>query len=75
MQLIDTAVSGALLVKLFGRHDHERDEFADRAARVRDIGVRSAMYSRTFVVALTMVGAVGTAAAQECQQGAGGAGS
>ena len=54
-------VSGALLVKLFGRHDGERDHFADRAARVRDIGVRSAMYSRTFVVALTMVGAVGTA--------------
>ncbi|QXC63533.1 ABC transporter ATP-binding protein/permease [Aquihabitans sp. G128] len=54
-------VSGALLVKLFGQHDRERDGFADRAARVRDIGVRSAMYSRTFVVALTMVGAVGTA--------------
>lgn len=54
-------VSGALLVKLFGRHDSERDGFSDRAARVRDIGVRSAMYSRTFVVALTLVGAVGTA--------------
>ncbi|CAN5398373.1 ABC transporter ATP-binding protein [soil metagenome] len=54
-------VSGALLVKLFGQHDRERDGFSDRAARVRDIGVRSAMYSRTFVVALTMVGAVGTA--------------
>jgi len=54
-------VSGALLVKLFGQHDRERDGFADRAARVRDIGIRSAMYSRTFVVALTMVGAVGTA--------------
>jgi len=54
-------VSGALLVKLFGRHDSERDGFSGRAARVRDIGIRSAMYSRTFVVALTMVGAVGTA--------------
>ncbi len=54
-------VSGALLVKLFGRHDDERDFFADRASRVRDIGVRSAMYSRTFMVALSMVGAVGTA--------------
>ena len=30
------------------------------AGRVRDIGVRSAMYSRTFVTALTLVGAVGT---------------
>jgi ATP-binding cassette subfamily B protein len=54
-------VSGALLVKLFGRHDREAENFSDRASRVRDIGVRSAMYSRTFVVALTMVGAVGTA--------------
>ncbi len=55
-------VSGALLVKLFGRHDDERDHFSERAARVRDIGIRSAMYSRTFMVALTLVGAVGTAA-------------
>ncbi|MGI9600855.1 MAG: ABC transporter ATP-binding protein, partial [Acidimicrobiales bacterium] len=53
-------VAGALLVKLFGRHDQEQDEFSDRAGRVRDIGVRSAMYSRTFVTALTLVGAVGT---------------
>jgi len=55
-------VSGALLVKLFGRHDGEAKGFSDRAARVRDIGIRSAMYGRTFVVALTLVGAVGTAA-------------
>jgi ATP-binding cassette subfamily B protein len=55
-------VSGALLVKLFGRHDEEADEFSQRAGRVRDIGVRTAMYSRTFVTALALVGAVGTAA-------------
>ena len=54
-------VSGALLVKLFGRHDDEAASFQDRAGRVRDIGVRSAMYSRTFMTALTLVGAVGTA--------------
>ena len=54
-------VSGALLVKLFGRHDAERDQFSDRAGRVADIGVRSAMYGRTFFIALTLVGAVGTA--------------
>ena len=54
-------VAGALLVKLFGRHGAEADDFSDRAGRVRDIGVRSAMYSRVFLVALTMVGAVGTA--------------
>lgn len=55
-------VSGALLVKLFGRPNDERDEFSSRADRVRAIGIRSAMYSRAFFIALTLVGAVGTAA-------------
>ena len=55
-------VAGALLVKLFGRHDDETTDFADRAGRVRDIGVRSAMYGRVFFIALTMVGAIGVAA-------------
>ena len=55
-------VSGALLVKLFGRPDEERYDFADQAGRVRDIGIRSALYSRTFLIALTLLGAVGTAA-------------
>ncbi len=54
-------VAGALLVKLFGRHDDEASDFARRAGRVRDIGVRSAMYSRVFLIALTLVGAIGTA--------------
>ena len=43
-----------LLVKLFGRQDDERDEFSDRAGQVRDIGVRSAMYGRTFFIALSL---------------------
>src|SRR3954452_4143676 len=55
-------VAGALLVKLFGRPDRETKEFSDKAARVRDIGVRSAMYTRVFIVALTLVAALGTAA-------------
>lgn len=54
-------VSGAMLVKLFGRHDAERDEFSGRAGRVADIGIRSAMYGRIFFIGLTLVGAVGTA--------------
>jgi ATP-binding cassette subfamily B protein len=54
-------VSGALLVKLFGRHTTEASDFSGRAARVRDIGIRSAMYSRVFLTALTLVGAIGTA--------------
>ncbi|MYB24787.1 MAG: ABC transporter ATP-binding protein [Acidimicrobiia bacterium] len=55
-------VAGALLVKLFGRHDDEREAFAARAGKVRDLGVRTAMYARVFMIALTLLGAVGTAA-------------
>ena len=55
-------VSGAMLVKLFGRPRTEADDFASRAARVRDIGIKSAMYARVFMTAMTLVGAVGTAA-------------
>ncbi len=55
-------VSGAQLVKLFGNYDRESDHFADRAGRVRDIGVKGAMYGRAFFIALALVAAVGTAA-------------
>jgi ATP-binding cassette subfamily B protein len=54
-------VAGALLVKLFGSYRTETESFSDRAARVRDIGVRSAVYSRTFFIALGLVAAIGTA--------------
>ena len=54
-------VAGALVVKLFGSHDRERELFAGRAERVRDIGVTTAMYSRVLFVALGFVAAVGTA--------------
>jgi len=54
-------VAGALVVKLFGANDRERDDFAVRAAQVRDIGVTTAMYSRVLFVALSLVAAVGTA--------------
>ena len=55
-------VAGALLVKLFGRHDEEVGAFSSRASRVRDIGVSSAMYGRVFFVALGLVGALGAVA-------------
>jgi ATP-binding cassette subfamily B protein len=54
-------VGGALVVKLFGRHRQESQTFADRAGRVRDIGVQTAMYSRVLFVALGLVAAIGTA--------------
>lgn len=54
-------VAGAMVVKLFGRHDDERDGFGSRAGAVRDLGIRSAMYGRGFTIGLTIVGALGTA--------------
>ena len=54
-------VSGALLVKLFGRPEDESATFAGRAGRVRDIGVTTAMYSRVVMVALTLVAGLATA--------------
>ena len=54
-------VSGALLVKLFGRPEQEEQAFRARAGRVRDIGITSAMYGRVFFVALTTVAALATA--------------
>lgn len=56
-------VSGALLVKLFGRLDDEQESFSSKASRVRDIGVRIAMANRYFFTALTLVAAVATALA------------
>ena len=55
-------VSGAMLVKLFGRHREEVDAFSGRASRVRDIGITGAMYGRVFFVALGLVGALGAVA-------------
>ncbi|MFF2022011.1 ABC transporter ATP-binding protein [Streptomyces sp. NPDC058171] len=52
---------GATLVKLFGRPAEESAEFAVRATRVRDIGVRTAMSQYTFMTALTLVSALALA--------------
>jgi ATP-binding cassette subfamily B protein len=55
-------VSGALLVRLFGRWGEESKRFGDQAALVRDLGVRRALVGRGFFAALGLVSAVGTAA-------------
>ena len=55
-------VSGALLVKTYGDEDRELARFSAQAAHVRDIGVRSAMFTRIFMAVLGLLGAVGTAA-------------
>ncbi len=52
---------GATLVKLYGRPTAESAEFAARAARVRDIGVRTAMLQFAFITALTLVSALALA--------------
>ena len=54
-------VSGALLVRLFGRWDQEAERFSDQAAQLRDIGVKRSMVGRGFYAALGLVSAVGTA--------------
>ncbi len=55
-------VSGALLVKLFGHPRRESADFADKAGKVRDIGVTTAFYGRIFFAALGLLAAVGTVA-------------
>ncbi|MFI9168994.1 ABC transporter ATP-binding protein [Streptomyces lincolnensis] len=52
---------GATLVKLFGRPEEESEEFAARAGRVRDIGVKTAMAQSVFITALTLVSALALA--------------
>ena len=54
-------MSGALLVRLFGRWDQESRRFADEAEQVKFYGVRRAMVGRRFFAALGLVSAVGTA--------------
>jgi len=54
-------VSGALLVKLFGRPETEHEQFAGRAARVRDIGVQTALYGRVFFLSLILTSSLATA--------------
>jgi ABC-type multidrug transport system fused ATPase/permease subunit len=52
---------GATLVKLYGRPAEESAEFAARARRVRDIGIRTAMLQWVFITALTVVGSLALA--------------
>ena len=54
-------ISGALLVKLFGRIDAEVQHFESRAADVRDAGVRRAVLGSQFFVLIGLVSVVGTA--------------
>src|SRR5580693_7355705 len=55
-------VAGAMLSKLFGRPREEAEVFAGRAARVRDIGVVTAVYGSSLFVALSLLASLATAA-------------
>jgi len=54
-------ISGALLVKLFGRRDTEVQRFAERAAKVRDTGIKQAVAGSQFFMLIGLVGVIGTA--------------
>jgi len=54
-------ISGVLLVKLFGRIGSEISRFEERAAHVRDTGVRRAVIGSQFFTILGLVGVIGTA--------------
>src|SRR5574342_934530 len=51
-------IGGALLVKLFGRRLEEEKRFRQRAAAVRDSGIRRAVLGSGFFAVLGLVGAV-----------------
>ncbi len=53
-------VSGALLVKLFGRNNEEVERFGNRAGQVRDYGIRQAVVGSRLFVSLGLISAVGT---------------
>ena len=54
-------VAGALLVKIFGSPAREIEQYDQRAARVRDIGVSIATQRSMFLVALTLMASLATA--------------
>ena len=54
-------ISGALLVKLFGRTQDEVNRFDDRAVKVRDAGISRAVIGSQFFVMISLVSVIGTA--------------
>ena len=53
------SVSGALLVRSFGRGKDEAREFDDISGRIRDLSVRRAMVGRWFNLTFSVIGAMG----------------
>jgi ATP-binding cassette subfamily B protein len=55
-------VAGAMLAKLYGRPREESELFAAKALKVRDIGVTRDMYGSVFMIAITLLTGLFTAA-------------
>lgn len=55
-------IAGALLVKLYGRPKEESEFFGARVTRARDVGIATTVVSQTFVVGLTLIAYLATAA-------------
>ncbi len=54
-------IGGALMVKLFGQQPAESAHFRQRAGRVRDLGIKLAVYGSIFFAIIGLLSAVGTA--------------
>ena len=54
-------VGGAMLLKLFGRREAEDVSYAQKAAVVRDLGIRISLLTRIFFAAMTLVPSLATA--------------
>ncbi len=54
-------VGGAMLLKLFGHRETEDARFAEKAATVRDLGIRISLLTRFFFAAMTLVPSLATA--------------
>jgi ATP-binding cassette subfamily B protein len=54
-------VGGAMLLKLFGRREEEDAGYAEKAAVVRDLGVRIALVTRVFMATMMLVPSLATA--------------
>ncbi len=54
-------VGGAMLLKLFGRREHEDVVYSQKAAVVRDLGIRISLLTRIFFAAMTLVPSLATA--------------
>jgi ATP-binding cassette subfamily B protein len=54
-------VGGAMLLKLFGHRQTEDARFAEKAATVRDLGIRISLLTRVFFTAMTLIPSLSTA--------------